>query len=147
MLWTRSKTVFVKWFRTKRDKELVKHSSVNFSQPKHSSVHFSQPSKYTRTQREHSMHPVCSVLTLLLPSKHCHKINIAQVNSLLPRGNSNITAQCLKSNIFNSFASKSASCFLPSTCSILMSSLRYLPHTEVSHLNVFRPSVILWVLG
>jgi len=76
------------------------------SKTKYSSTVASIPhsaAEYTRTQRAHSMHPVCSVLTLLLPPKHCHTIYIARVSSLLPRDNSNFTAQCFKSNMFNGF--------------------------------------------
>jgi len=75
-------------------------------------------------------------------------MDIVQVTSLLPRGNSNFTAQYFKSNMFNGVCTEvcqlfsSVSMFYPNV--IIKVSL---PHTKVSHLNVFHPFVILWVLG
>ena len=89
-----------------------------------------------RTKREHRMYLVCSVLDLPLPPKHCHTTDIAQVTSLLPR-----VIPISRHNISNrispvGFVSKSASCFLPSMCSILMSSSKYLSFTQKCRTSV-----------
>jgi hypothetical protein len=91
----------------------------------------------------------CAVfLTLSLPPKHCHTTDIAQVTSLPQRGNSNFTAQYFKSNRFAGFCKQvcwlfsSVNTFYP--CVIIKESL---PYIKLSYLSLFRPFVILRVLG
>ena len=65
---------------------------------------------------------------LFLPPKHCHTTDIAEVTSLLPRGNSNFTAQYFKSNMFSWFCKQVCQLF----SSVNMFHFMFYPHVGIS---------------
>ena len=83
------------------------------------------------------MYLVCNVFDLSHPPKHSHTPDIAQVTSLLPRGDTNFTAQYLKSKKFNGFPKQVCQLFSSVNVSYPDVVIKVFPlHIEVSRLFV-----------
>jgi hypothetical protein len=106
---------FVKWFGTEQDKELLKHSSVHPSQQ--SKIH----THTVRARHASSVQCFNRITSSKTLSHNIHCTSLHCFPDVTPISRHNASNRiCLMG-----FVSKSASCFLPSTCSIPMSSLRY----------------------